>query len=410
MYYGNGNDNGNWNGSWGNGERVDSPDLSNLIVNNNRGTTSNNNSILYNTNTNLTRIRSNNNYNLGTTNFSNNLSRGVMSRYNSMQIITMIDNEVTRQFKERVTGKEVTQLLERLEKDGYIKIIGKGTNRTVFEFVIDDRDLKRNIGLNVNEPMVYKVPIQVALGRVANNREALTTTILNRYLDNNSINNNDSLREALVYLINVLPFKTIIPNTNILAITKCVPIEFSTTIINLAREKNIDVTTSGVSGELRPGDADFKVKSGIGNVIRNYIVHDPTGNKMARKLLDALNKFFVVADMNPDFSPFNYGFINLDGKLFLTSLDLGAVIPRLGKVSCPHCGDDLIPVYPWDEVITQSEKNLLKTEGMFRCTNENCNHGRPSYFKDVDIVEMARQNIIDDIIQNRHNYELLDKI
>ena len=183
MYYGNNNNNGSWNN---NGERFIKPDVSNLVVNNNKGNfgqSNNGGSILYNTNTNLTRMRNNNNYNLGTTNFSNNLSRGMMAKYNSIQIIHMINNEVTRQFHERVTGKEVTELLEKLERDGYIKIIGKGTNRTVFEFVIDDRDLKRNIGLNVNEPMVYKVPIQVALGRVANNREALTTSILNRYLD-----------------------------------------------------------------------------------------------------------------------------------------------------------------------------------------------------------------------------------
>ena len=408
MYYGNNNNNGSWNN---NGERFIKPDVSNLVVNNNKGNFGqSNSSILYNTNTNLTRMRNNNNYNLGTTNFSNNLSRGMMAKYDSIFIIGMINNEVTRQFHERVTGKEVTELLEKLERDGYIKIIGKGTNRTVFEFVIDDRDLKRNIGLNVNEPMVYKVPIQTTLGCVANNREALTTTILNRYLDDKSIMSDESLRDALVYLVNVLPFKTIVPNTNILAITKCVPIEFSDRILNLAREKNVSVTTSGVAGELRAGDSDFKVKSGIGNVIRNYIVHDAQGNKMARKLLDALNRFFVVADMNPDFSPFNYGFINIDGKLFLTSLDLGAAVPRIGRVGCPNCGDNLIPVYPWDEVITQSEKNLLKTEGMFRCTNENCNHGRPSFFKDVNVVESARKVIIDDIVKNRRNLELLDKI
>lgn len=400
MYYGNNNGNGNFNnGNNGGNGNFRSPDLSGMVVNNNM---QNNNA--------YRNVRANNNYafNNMNTNYSN---RNMIQRYDAQAIIRMINNAVERQFHERVTGKEVTQLLESLQKDNYIKIIGKGTNRTVFEFLIDDRGLKQASGINVNEPMVYKVPIQVALGRVANNREALTTSILNRYLEDPKMNNHSELRDSLVYLINVLPFKTILPGTNILAITKCIPIEFSNRILELAREQNVKIATTDVAGELHPGDSDFQIKSGIGNVIRNYIVHDKTGNNMARKLLSNLNKFFVVADMNPDFSPFNFGFINVNGKLYLTSLDLGAALPRVkNTLGCPRCGNDLIPVYPWDEVIDQSERNALKTEGMFRCTNVNCNHGRPSYYKDTDVIEMVRQNIIDDVMKTGRNYDIIDKI
>lgn len=411
MYYGNNNGN-NFNG--GNNNRYGgqpSPNLSNMILNNNNNNRFSN-VVNNNNNANINRFRANNNYSFTNTNMNNTFAnRGnMLGRYDAQTIIKIINDTVERQFHERVTGKEVTELLEKLEKDGYIKIIGKGTNRTVFEFVIDDRQLKQVSGINVNEPMVYKVPIQVALGRVANNREALTTSILNRYLDDPKMSNLPELRESLVYLVNVLPFKTILPNTNILAITKGIPIEFSSRILELAREQNVQITSS-VAGDLRAGDSDFQVKSGIGNVIRNYIVHDETGNKMARKLLNDLNKFFVVADMNPDFSPFNFGFINVNGKLFLTSLDLGAALPRVkNTLGCPKCGSDLIPVYPWDEVIDQSERNILKTEGMFRCTNENCNHGRPSYYKDTDVIEMVRQNIIEDIMKTGQNYDIIDKI
>ena len=414
MYYGNNNNNnGNWNGNNGNNNNRfgGQPDLSNMVQNRNP--------INYNNiqQPNLNSVRINNNFNNAFANNRNNMANTSMNpaysgrfKYTAYQIIQMINNEVNRQFTERVTGKEVTELLENLQSEGYLKIIGKGTNRTVFEFVVDDRDVKHACGINLNEPMVYKVPIQVALGRVANNREALTTSIINRYLEDPKMSNQD-FRESLVYLANVLPFKTIIPGTSILAITKCIPIEFSDTILDLARKQNVDVTSNGIAGELRAGDSDFQIKSGIGNVIRNYIVHDKQGNKMARKLLDNLNKFFVVADMNPDFSPFNFGFINVKGKLYLTSLDLGAALPRIKNiVKCERCGNDLVPIYPWDEVIEQSERNTLKTEGLFRCTNPDCSHGRPSIYKDTEVIEQARQALIEDIMKTGRNYDILDKI
>lgn len=319
------------------------------------------------------------------------------------QVLNTIEQTIQMIERGQASGKEVSNTLNNLVAQNLIKILGKGTNRTIIELNVPHDDIKDLCGINRNVPIVFKVPIQILASKLANNREAFTSQIL---LEGQKSNHQD-----LGYLFNVEPYAVIVPGTKIMAAEKVIPIEYSKPIMDRIRAQYGNVNMSGPSGEAFYSDPDFAFKTGVGEIIRDYLVKDSQANSQVIKLVELLQKYFVLADINPEFSPFNYGIKNINGQGFITILDLGSCLPKNGfEVKCPKCGHIMNQIFPWTQGLTRDEENKLKNKGKYVCANRNCTNSGPTIMDDTEVFEMHRNNLKQQIFNSGQNYNLLEMI
>lgn len=350
----------------------------------------------------------NNNFNNG--GFNNNGWGGGFQQpqqqmsYNAAQILNTIEQTIQSIERGQASGKEVVNTLNNLVAQNLIKILGKGTNRTVIELNVPHDEIKDLCGINRSIPIVFKVPIQILAAKLANNREAFVSQIL---LEGQKSNHPD-----LGYLFNVEPYAVMVPGTKILACEKVVPIEYSKPIMDRIRGTfGNNINMNGPSGEAAYTDPDFAFKNSVGEIIRDYLVKDGQANPQVVKLVELLQKYFVIADINPEFSPFNYGLKNINGQGFITILDLGSCLPKNGfEVKCPKCGHLMRQIFPWTQGLTRDEENKLKSRGKYVCMNQNCTNSGPTIMDDTEVFEMHRNNLKQQIFNSGQNYNLLETI
>lgn len=311
----------------------------------------------------------------------------------AMGYINYINNTINNLKHVQYRGTEVMELLRQMESQKILRIVGKGTNRAIIEFP-NCEDLKSITGLNMN--LIFKIPVQIGSGAIANFREALCINVLNTLSSRGD-------REALE-LLSFLPACKMIEGTDILAEEKVIPIEFSTDVLKIAGN------TKRISGEVTMEDPTYEHNVNIGKICRDILVEGKGANQ-TKRLMDLMSKFFIIGDLNPDYSPFNFGIKNVNGRGYVTSLDNGAVLPKNGvNLLCPKCGSRLNPIFPWTEGLTSVEKNRLATGGVYTCNNKNCTTHGPSIFKDIDVLMMQRQKLQEMIYNSNGNHELLDRI
>lgn len=320
------------------------------------------------------------------------------------QIIGEIQAVINRILNSRSNGREMIDALNALQSEGSIKIIGKGTNRIVIE-VNNDGELKQALGVSSTTPVVYKIPVQISSARLANNREEMAISVMK--------SGSDQGIEGLRYLLQVSPHSIMIPNTDILMCEKVIPIEFYRPILNEISNKlgGTQGIVDRISGETQFGDPDFAFRASLGNVVHNFLTTNPDVFEQLKKLTSTIDEWFVACDINPKFSPFNYGIKSVNGKGYLCVLDLGALIPKNAmKITCPNCGNELTQIFEWTPGITQSLLNRLNTGGIYTCGNNACKYDGPTILTDTEVFENARQILLTKIYQSGKNYELLDRI
>ena len=268
---------------------------------------------------------------------------------------------------------KITTTLDRLRQSGDIIDVGTGTNRRIIQ-LSDRYDLSqlksRYAPTLANKPVVFKIPFKVQEGRIDNLREAFITQSTYRL----HISNPD-----FKYLLQTLPESYMLReplDTSILMAEFVTPGELSQQVQNVINR-----------------DAERKYYDEYGNPKRaSYLTEYLTSNSLAvqqlEKLVLTLDKYFVMADINPIYSPCNYGFKKMpNGEEILTILDLGYVLPKESvSPMCPKCGGSLKYVTPTEDLITktgprgQALHRRLGLNGLYSCKNDNCTEGNTAVF------------------------------
>ena len=268
---------------------------------------------------------------------------------------------------------KITTTLDRLRQSGDIIDVGTGTNRRIIQ-LSDRYDLSqlksRYAPTLANKPVVFKIPFKVQEGRIDNLREAFITQSTYRL----HISNPD-----FKYLLQTLPESYMLReplDTSILMAEFVTPGELSQQVQNMINR-----------------DAERKYYDEYGNPKRaSYLTEYLTSNSLAvqqlEKLVLTLDKYFVMADINPIYSPCNYGFKKMpNGEEILTILDLGYVLPKESvSPMCPKCGGSLKYVTPTEDLITktgprgQALHRRLGLNGLYSCKNDNCTEGNTAVF------------------------------
>ena len=325
---------------------------------------------------------------------------GGVATMTGLQVMKIINDKIVQLKNTQYTGIEMMKLLRDLEGKELLRVVGKGTNRAVIELLVQHFDVKRSVKFNDNTPVIIKVPIQIASAAIANHRESLVISVLESFANRGDQEANS--------LISVLPFARTLPNTDLLIEEKVVPIEYSTEVINMASRQGIKINK--MAGETTREDPDYETSIGIGSICRDFLSNGKPYQQL-RELLTRMSKYFVLADVNPEFTPFNYGIKNINGGGHITLLDMGAVLPKNGyEVKCPNCGRPLKQIFPWTEGITPAEKHRLKEKGIYTCGNNNCSSTGPTIIRDTDVLMRQRDILIQEIYNSGKNWDLLDKI
>jgi hypothetical protein len=316
-------------------------------------------------------------------------------RYNSApaeQILNTIWYDEDDMIKNNTAGFFMLEKLKELENSGFIRFAGDGSNRRFFEINSDMRGVLNRSGFyDSNVPVVCGIPINIVNGTKDNNREILAP----KYIDMvcASANATDESR----YLQLVLP--------------KAVAYDDSNYII--MQEKVTPIEQSAIVQELYNSNPE-KYKGNVGSAVLDAFYTYPELMAQLDKLMQAMDKYFVMCDLNIIFSRFNFGFKNIGGAEYLTVLDLGGVIPRVVEdlvPKCPHCGTDLHYVniaedfFNADKFRRERLYMALTSSGLYSCKSSYC-HGEkidPETVDDIVVFEGYRKNLIRGISSGKIN-------
>ena len=239
-------------------------------------------------------------------------------------------------------GVEESRIIENPTKS--IKV-GEGTNRLVFkpaQSISEEALYQAGV---VRSNYVYKIPWQLSIGSGDNIREALVPIF---------IESNKHLNQALQYLSLIVPKSYLLRE---LGINNIIMQEEVLTHNNMPRFAN-----------------EFNKESAW----KNYVMNSPQLTEQYIKLMDALDRHFVMSDMSFSMTPSNFGLKVVSGQEILVPLDLGHVIPKYGKiVKCPVCGSPMKYTHYADKEIHETRDvgliNKVETmNGYYRCQDINC--------------------------------------
>ena len=261
----------------------------------------------------------------------------------------------------------VKRTIDRMVSEGKIREVGGGSNRVIVEIVPDHTAL-RNM-LQIPGPVIVKVPVKLPEGIRDNLRASYVWTSIRQSGMNTS-------PEMQLIRQRALP-STLIPNTHLLVQEKVTRIEDS-----------IGVQQLLASGKYRREDQ-------IAKACRDYIMENPNVYSQYYQLLSAMDMYFVMADLNVEFSALNFGFRQTPAGEMFTILDYGYVQWKDKPLNCPKCGKPLRYVIPGEEFLKESRNKAIAanamTFGLYSCKNHNCNFNpgsgvTTSYFeKDISV-------------------------
>ena len=158
------------------------------------------------------------------------------------------------------------------------------------------------------------------------------------------------------------------------------PGELSQQVQNLIQRD----TTTDLNGEYHDEYGNPKRAS----YLAKYLTTNSAAVAQLQKIIFTLDKYFVMADINPLYSPCNYGFKRMpNGEEILTILDLGYVLPKeRSEPTCPKCGVALKYVIPTEDLVTQTGQagtqlaRKLLINGLYSCKNNSCKEGNSPVF------------------------------
>ena len=315
-------------------------------------------------------------------NFNNNYNNYNNYGYNQPVYRTAetVLAEIDLAIKESVQNNgpsRINSLLDALRDSGDIIDIGTGTNRRIIKLAnkYDLTNLKSRYAPSLsNKEVVFKIPYKVVEGRVDNLREAFITDALYKH---------HLINDDFKFLLNVLPEAYLLReplDTTILMEEYVVPGELSQQVQNLIQRD----TAVDTKGEYHDEYGNPKRAT----YLSKYLTTNSAAVAQLQKIIFTLDKYFVMADINPLYSPCNYGFKRMpNGDEILTILDLGYALPKeRSEPTCPKCGVALKYVVPTEELVTNTGQagtqlaRKLLINGLYSCKNNNCTEGNSTVF------------------------------
>ena len=298
-----------------------------------------------------------------------NQNNNFMGFQNTQQIATAdsiimeLNNAITATLNRQVTNvMHVRDVVNKMISENKIRKVGGGQNRVAIQIVPDHTRLKQMLNMPGN--IVIMVPVKLPEGI----RDNLRADAMFKIVSQQGLNPDPDMK---VICSTALPSK-IIPSTNLLAQEMVTRIEDSTFVKNRI-----------ASGKYDP------VKQ-LGLVCRDVLLTDPYVSKAYRELIQAWDKFFVIADLNAEFSPWNFGFRHTQAGQQLVILDYGYVVYKTKPLVCPSCGRPLKYVIPGEELLENDAFRALRTNastfGYYSCKNLSCKRGQTVYQeRDTDV-------------------------
>lgn len=326
------------------------------------------------------------------------------SQHNPEDILNYIVDHAYYMIKNNISSRYIIDILDGLRDSGIIEYIGFGSNRRFFKIKADMRSLINSLGFsNSNIDVICGIPFNVFGGTKDNFREFYATEFIRKL----AVQTGET---DAVFLASVLPEAKIYDSEGIIILQEMVvPIESSDLVLS-ELEKNID---NFVSTDNNDHDV---VRTHIGNAVLSLLWNNDNLKKQYINIMNAMDKYFVFADLNIFYSRFNFGFKRTNQGWYLTVLDLGTVLPKISGAMipvCSHCGHELHYVHFGDKYIfdgTERERRTvaaLQQSGLYRCTNPNCdtikNHGIEFNIMDMQVFEMYKLSLMDYIYSNPQN-------
>lgn len=304
---------------------------------------------------------------------SNNYMGGVQQALTPEAILREINLAVSAVYYGQTSDPfYAIKVIDKFIESGDIIKVGGGSNRIAIKFnnmKHNDMQLRNASGMANFPNVVYMVPaFKIVDGLKDNKREE---GVFN-FVFNMPLNGDPHIT---VLKERTLPSR-MIPNSNILMQKQVTRIEDSVPVQQLIK-----------TGQYTPNQ--------IADACRDTILENPTVYSQYFKLMKAMDTYFVMADLNPEFSSFNFGF---DERNNLVILDYGYVVPKDPRrpLVCPHCGmpyyylipgeDFLENSTPQDRSIIQGIRSEVSRFGQYCCKNMNCRTTvGPSVEKDIDV-------------------------
>ena len=311
--------------------------------------------------------------------FVNNINQGgngnnmgyrpPVQNFNAESVIQEIDTAIMSLMQGRVGNiMYVRDTLLRLQKEGKIQIVGGGQNRVAIALVADDSRLRQMY--NMNGPMILMVPVKLPEGIRDNHRAAQGyIKVANSGLDQSP---------EMGLIRNVYLPSYMLPNSYLLVQKRAIRIE----------------DCDGVKKLIASGKYDPNKQLAL--ACRDYIITNQNIYNQYVSLINAFDKYFVMADLDVEFSPWNFGFImNNNGQEVLTIIDYGYMTHREFPLNCPVCGQPLHYCIPGEEFLKNKAVSALSvsvdTFGQYSCKNMSCNGGKgngtnvPYYKPDIEV-------------------------
>ena len=296
-----------------------------------------------------------------------NQNNNFMGFQNTQQIATAdsiimeLNNAITATLNRQVTNvMHVRDVVNKMISENKIRKVGGGQNRVAIQIVPDHTRLKQMLNMPGN--IVIMVPVKLPEGI----RDNLRADAMFKIVSQQGLNPDPDMK---VICSTALPSK-IIPSTNLLAQEMVTRIEDSTFVKNRI-----------ASGKYDP------VKQ-LGLVCRDVLLTDPYVSKAYRELIQAWDKFFVIADLNAEFSPWNFGFRHTQAGQQLVILDYGYVVYKTKPLVCPSCGRPLKYVIPGEELLENDAFRALRTNastfGYYSCKNLSCKRSQNTAYQERD--------------------------
>lgn len=299
------------------------------------------------------------------------------ANFNADSIILELNNASSAVMNGTADVFHVRDKVLTMIREGKLRMIGGGQNRVAVELTPDDSKYKAMLG--INGPMILMVPVKLPAGIKDNQRAAWGyQQVFNQGLNNSPY----MVKIRQTYLPSVL-----IPNTMILAQKRITRIEDSKAVKLLLQQR---ASQNG----LTPVDADKY----LGSACRDLLLENPAIYQQYVDLITAYDKHFVMADLNPEFSPWNFGFdIEANGQEVLKILDYGYLTYKDKPNLCPHCGKELRYCIPGEAFLRDEKNRALANQvgsfGQYSCKNPQCSHrqnGRIAPYIEPDISVFLR--------------------
>lgn len=298
----------------------------------------------------------------------NNYNNPQMQQFNvtAENIISTLDTAV----KDVLNGRNsnvmhIISTVENLAAQGLITIVGGGNNRVCIALNINHQNLKSLY--QFYSDVIFMVPLKLPEGIKDNMRE--------HYMWE-QIRTSGEMTDEMTFLKNhVLP-SVLIQNTTLLMQERVIRIEDYAPV-------QAYMTQKGYGKDL------------IGLAIKELILGSSQLYNQYSNLIRALDTYFVMADLNVEYSSFNFGIRRSGGKEYLTILDYGYTLWKTRPLLCPKCGKPMKYVIPGEPFLKDPSNKAIATHiltfGYYSCKNQMCTgtgriNGTEAYFeKDIDV-------------------------